>query len=93
MKDTDHDRQPAPFRKIPATEASLVFAGFVLAHSGCGEETSELRLDKGSLIGWCRRCDDLRIFVNRGIEEGKPVRAWSPKEEGQGLDFYRFIRT
>lgn len=63
MTDPDHNRQPASSRQMPPGELSLAFAAFALAHSGCGEETSELRLDERALIGWCRRCDDARVFV------------------------------
>jgi hypothetical protein len=48
---------------MPPDKVGLVFAAFTLTHSGCGKETSELRLDERSLIGWCRRCTDSRIFV------------------------------
>jgi hypothetical protein len=63
MNATDQNRQPAPSRRMSSDGVSLAFAAFALEHSGCGEETSELRLDERSLVGWCRRCNDSRIFV------------------------------
>ncbi|HZC18533.1 MAG TPA: hypothetical protein VE225_02390 [Rubrobacteraceae bacterium] len=63
MNHTDRNRQPASPRRLPPDGASLAFAAFALAHSECGDEASEMRLDKRSLIGCCRRCNDSRIFV------------------------------
>lgn len=69
MNNTDHDRQPAPLRRIPPDGgASLAFATFALEHSGCEEASSELRLNERTLIGWCWRCNELRIFTT---DEGK----------------------
>ncbi len=68
MNSTDHDRQLAPLRRIPPDRAGLAFAAFALEHSGCEEASSELRLDERTLIGWCWRCNELRIFAT---DEGK----------------------
>lgn len=64
MSSPDHNRQPTPLRGDSADGVSVAFAAFVLTHSGCGKEASELRLDDQSLFGWCWRCNDLRIFTS-----------------------------
>jgi hypothetical protein len=43
--------------------SSLAFAAFVQRHSGCGEEVSESRLDECSLVGWCSRCEEFKLFT------------------------------
>lgn len=75
MNGTDHKRRPVPSR-WDTPGVGPAFATFALAHSECGEASSELRLDERTLIGWCWRCDDLRIFATG---EGTPERQPIPK--------------
>lgn len=87
----DRNGQSASPRGLPPEGASLGFAAFALAHSECGDEASELRLDERSLIGWCRRCNDSRIFVvDEESRRKQPARTWSRKR-GQDLDIYLSI--
>lgn len=81
MNGTDHNRRPASFRWIPPNRVGLAFA-FALAHSGCAEETSELRLDERTLIGWCWRCNDLRIFAIDEKDQRKQPRPNPVSEAG-----------
>ena len=83
MNDADHNRQSAPPRGFPPDEINLAFAAFALGHSGCGDEASELRLDERSLIGWCRRCNDSRIFVVHEENRRKQTRPNLVSEGGR----------
>jgi hypothetical protein len=39
------------------------FAEFALRHAACEEELLEVRLDEVSIMCWCLRCKELRIFA------------------------------
>lgn len=39
------------------------FAEFALCHAACEEELLEVRLDEASIMCWCLRCKELRIFA------------------------------
>jgi hypothetical protein len=39
------------------------FAEFAPCHAACEEELLEVRLDEASIMCWCLRCKELRIFA------------------------------
>lgn len=50
-----------------SSEAALngvpgAFATFVLAHSECGEQIEEFRLEKNTVASWCLRCGEVGVF-------------------------------
>ncbi len=62
------ERQPKgqpPRRIIKEDEVPLARAAFLMAHPE-GEKAVEFTRGEGTLLCWCRRCNDLRSFEVAG---------------------------
>ena len=59
------ERQPEgrpPRRTVKEDEVPLACAAFLMAHREC-DKAVEFTRGEGTLLCWCRRCNDLRSFV------------------------------
>lgn len=59
---------PRPEGRGGSNEAGAAFFAFVLVHAGCGDGMGDSWLGERSLMRWCQRCDELRIFTATGHE-------------------------
>ena len=73
MREGDQRQPPKsePWRPIPADQVTVTCVSFLMDYRGVCDNAVELIREGGSLIFWCKVCQDLRTYQIIGEEDAE----------------------